>query len=156
MDTWQLDIKQYIGENLVNFDKNGDIFYQQLSAFHKSVRSSSADGALYWFARMLEAGADATIVARRLLAIASEDIGLADPKALNIVLTSWDVYHRVGKKEGERAIAQAIVYCSIASKSNSVYKAFNAACEFVKDDTCALICIVCAKRFPYVSQQQTI
>jgi putative ATPase len=132
------EIKNYIGENLASFDKGGDIFYQQLSAFHKCVRSSSVDGSLYWFARMLEAGADATIVARRLLAIASEDIGLADPKALEITLTSWDIYHRVGKKEGERAIAQAVVYCAIASKSNAIYKAFNEVSEFVKGDNSAV------------------
>lgn len=127
-------ITEYIGENLSNFDKNGDAFYQQLSAFHKSVRSSSVDGALYWFAKMLDVGADATIIARRLLAIASEDIGLADPKALEITLTSWDIYHRVGKKEGERAIAQAVIYCALASKSNAVYQAFNEVREFVQGD----------------------
>jgi putative ATPase len=133
-DLPESEIKSYIGENLANFDNGGDIFYQQLSAFHKSVRSSSADGALYWFARMIEAGADATVIARRLLAIASEDIGLADPKALEITLTAWDIYHRVGKKEGERAIAEAVVYCSIASKSNAIYTAFKEVRRFVQGD----------------------
>ncbi|MBT3964981.1 MAG: replication-associated recombination protein A, partial [Candidatus Thioglobus sp.] len=89
------------------FDKGGDIFYQQLSAFHKSVRGSSADGALYWMARMLVGGCDPKTIARRLLAIASEDIGNADPRALEITLNAWNVFDRVGEKEGNRAIAQA-------------------------------------------------
>lgn len=109
------------------FDKGGDIFYQQLSAFHKSVRGSSPDGALYWMARMLVAGCDAKTIARRLLAIASEDIGNADPRALEITLNAWQVFERVGEKEGNRAIAQAAVYCAVAPKSNAVYQAFNQA-----------------------------
>jgi len=109
------------------FDKGGDIFYQQLSAFHKSVRGSSPDGALYWMARMLVAGCDVKTIARRLLAIASEDIGNADPRALEITLNAWQVFERVGAKEGNRAIAQATIYCAVAPKSNAVYSAFNQA-----------------------------
>ncbi|SFV68352.1 FIG065221: Holliday junction DNA helicase [hydrothermal vent metagenome] len=120
-------IIQKLGENIADFDKNGDIFYQQLSAFHKSVRGSSPDGALYWFSRMINAGCDSKVIARRLLAIASEDIGNADPRALQICLTAWDVFHRVGEKEGNRALAQAVVYCAISPKSNAVYLAFNEA-----------------------------
>ncbi|WXU00514.1 MAG: Replication-associated recombination protein A [Catillopecten margaritatus gill symbiont] len=115
------------------FDKGGDIFYQQLSAFHKSVRGSSPDGALYWMARMLVAGCDAKTIARRLLAIASEDIGNADPRALEITLNAWDVFARVGEKEGNRAIAQAAVYCAVAPKSNAVYTAFNQAMNEARD-----------------------
>ncbi|SFV86760.1 FIG065221: Holliday junction DNA helicase [hydrothermal vent metagenome] len=115
------------------FDKGGDIFYQQLSAFHKSVRGSSPDGALYWMARMLVAGCGAKTIARRLLAIASEDIGNADPRALEIALNAWDVFERVGEKEGNRAIAQAAVYCAVAPKSNAVYVAFNQAMEMAKE-----------------------
>ena len=109
------------------FDKTGDHFYDHLSAFHKSVRGSSVDGALFYFARMINAGCDATAIARRLLAIASEDIGNADPKAIQVCLAAWDVYHRVGAAEGERAIAQAVIYCALAPKSNAVYNAFKQA-----------------------------
>ncbi len=126
----QLDaqsISQFLQDKVSNFDKGGDIFYQQLSAFHKSVRGSSPDGALYWMARMLVGGCDPKTIARRLLAIASEDIGNADPRALEISLNAWDVYDRLGDKEGNRAIAQAAVYCAVAPKSNSLYKAFNQA-----------------------------
>ncbi|WP_100641313.1 replication-associated recombination protein A [Alteromonas facilis] len=115
------------GETSTAFDRGGDYFYDHLSAFHKSVRGSSVDGALFYFARLIQAGCEATVVARRLLAIASEDIGNADPKALQVCLNAWDIYHRVGASEGERAIAQAIVYCALAPKSNAVYAAFKAA-----------------------------
>lgn len=127
------EIINSLGENIADFDKNGDVFYHQLSAFHKSVRGSSPDGALYWFARMLVGGCDALTIARRLLAIASEDIGNADPRALEICLNAWEVYHRVGAKEGDRAIAQAAVYCAVAPKSNAVYLAFNAAMNLAKE-----------------------
>ena len=100
------EIIQSLGEKVADFDKGGDVFYQQLSAFHKSVRNSNPDGALYWLARMLVAGADMQVIARRLLAIASEDIGNADPRALRICLDAWDVFHRVGSKEGNRAIVE--------------------------------------------------
>ncbi|MCS5591750.1 MAG: replication-associated recombination protein A [Gammaproteobacteria bacterium] len=115
------------------FDKGGDIYYQQLSAFHKAVRGSSPDGALYWMARMLVAGCDPKVIARRLLAIASEDVGNADPRALQITLNAWDVYQRVGDKEGNRAIAQAAVFCACAPKSNAVYKAFNEAMQAARE-----------------------
>jgi putative ATPase len=115
------------------FDKGGDIYYQQLSAFHKAVRGSSPDGALYWMARMLVAGCDPKVIARRLLAIASEDIGNADPRALQITINAWDVYERVGDKEGNRAIAQAAVFCACAPKSNAVYKAFNEAMQEARE-----------------------
>ncbi len=98
-----------------------------ISAVHKSIRGSNPDGALYWFARMLQAGCDPLYVARRLLAIASEDIGNADPRAMQVAVSAWDCYTRVGAYEGERAIAQAIVYLACAAKSNAVYVAFNQA-----------------------------
>ncbi|MDC0197538.1 replication-associated recombination protein A [Candidatus Thioglobus sp.] len=123
------DVIKILQKKLSIFDKGGDIFYQQLSAFHKSVRGSSPDGALYWMARMIVSGCDPKVIARRLLAIASEDIGNADPRALQITINAWDVYERVGDKEGNRAIAQAAVFCACAPKSNAVYKAFNSAIE---------------------------
>ncbi len=125
-------IEQFLQDKVASFDKGGDEFYQQLSAFHKSVRGSSADGALYWMARMLVAGCDPKTIARRLLAIASEDIGNADPRALEVTLNAWDIFNRVGTKEGNRAIAQAAVYCAVAPKSNAVYKAFNQAMSEAK------------------------
>lgn len=120
-------LEQSAGESIAAFDKQGDHYYDLLSAFHKSIRGSSSDASLYWFARMLIANTDVTPICRRLLAIASEDIGNADPKALQICLNAWDIYHRVGQAEGERAIAQAVIYCALAPKSNAVYKAFKAA-----------------------------
>ncbi len=116
------------------YDKQGDLFYDQISAFHKSVRGSSPDGALYWFARMLDGGCDPLYVARRLLAIASEDIGNADPRAMQVALNAWDAFERLGPAEGERAIAQAAVYCACAPKSNAVYRAFNAVRNDVRQD----------------------
>lgn len=107
------------------FDKGGDHFYDMISAFHKSVRGSSPDGALYWYCRMLDGGADPLYVARRLVAIASEDIGNADPRAMQVALSAWDAFERVGPSEGERAIAQAAIYCACAPKSNAVYRAFS-------------------------------
>jgi putative ATPase len=130
-------VGQLLQEKISVFDKGGDIFYQQLSAFHKSVRGSSPDGALYWMARMLVGGCDPKTIARRLLAIASEDIGNADPRALEITLNAWHVFERVGSSEGNRAIAQAAVYCAVAPKSNAVYKAFNQAMGEAKE-TCDL------------------
>ena len=126
-------IDQLLQDKISSFDKNGDIYYQQLSAFHKSVRGSSPDGALYWMARMLVGGCDAKVIARRLLAIASEDIGNADPRALEITLNAWDIYNRVGAKEGDRDIAQAAVYCAVAPKSNAIYKAFSEAMDDAKN-----------------------
>lgn len=114
------------------YDKQGDIFYDQISAFHKSVRGSSPDGALYWYCRMLDGGCDPLYIARRLVAIASEDIGNADPRAMQVALSAWDAFDRVGPAEGERAIAQAAIYCASAPKSNAVYQAFNQCMADVK------------------------
>lgn len=108
------------------FDKQGDLWFDMISAFHKSVRGSSPDGALYWFCRIIDGGGDPLYVARRLVAIASEDIGNADPRAMQVALSAWEAYERVGAAEGERAIAQAAIYCACAPKSNAVYMAFNA------------------------------
>lgn len=107
------------------YDKQGDLFYDMISAFHKSVRGSSPDGALYWCCRMLDGGCDPLYIARRLVAIASEDIGNADPRAMQVALSAWDAFERVGPAEGERAIAQAAVYCACAPKSNALYMAYN-------------------------------
>jgi putative ATPase len=127
------DIVKTLQQKVSSFDKGGDIYYEQLSAFHKSVRGSSPDGALYWMARMLVSGCDPKVIARRLLAIASEDIGNADPRALQITVNAWDVYERLGDKEGNRAIAQAAVFCACAPKSNAVYTAFNEAIAAAKE-----------------------
>ncbi len=121
------NIKDVLGGSFRRYDNKGDVFYDQISAFHKSVRGSSPDGALYWMARMLDGGCDPLYIARRLLAIASEDIGNADPRAMQVALTAWDVFERVGPSEGNRAIAQATVYLACAPKSNSVYEAFKKA-----------------------------
>lgn len=123
----QEQLEDVLGGSVRRFDRKGDVFYDQISAFHKSVRGSSPDGALYWMARMLDGGCDPLYIARRLLAIASEDIGNADPRALQVGLNAWDVFERVGPGEGNRAIAQAAVYMACAPKSNAVYKAFNQA-----------------------------
>ena len=127
------DVVKTLQKKLGSFDKGGDIFYQQLSAFHKSVRGSSPDGALYWMARMIVSGCDPKVIARRLLAIASEDIGNADPRALQICVNAWDIYERLGDKEGNRAIAQAAVFCACAPKSNALYRAFNSAIEAAQE-----------------------
>ena len=126
-------LTEILGERQARFDKQGDRFYDLLSAFHKSIRGSSPDGALYWFARILTAGGDPLVIARRLLAIASEDIGNADPRAMQMAISAWDCFTRVGPQEGERAIAQAIVYLALAPKSNAVYTAFNAAKQLAKE-----------------------
>lgn len=125
-------LSEVVGKEGVSFDKQGDLFYDLISAFHKSVRGSDPDAALYWFARMLAGGGDPLYVARRLLAIASEDIGNADPRAMQVAISAWDCFARVGPYEGERAIAQAIVYCASAPKSNAVYVAFNKAKQAVQ------------------------
>ncbi|KGQ66308.1 replication-associated recombination protein A [Gallibacterium anatis] len=116
-----------LGERQARFDKQGDRYYDLISALHKSVRGSAPDAALYWYARIITAGGDPLYVARRLLAIASEDIGNADPRAMEVALNAWDCFTRVGAAEGERAIAQAIVYLAAAPKSNAVYLAFKQA-----------------------------
>ena len=115
------------GSKIALYDKGGDAFYDLISAFHKSVRGSDPDGALYWYARIITAGGDPLYVARRLLAIASEDIGNADPRAMQLAINAWDTFVRVGPSEGERAIAQATVYLALAPKSNAVYTAFKQA-----------------------------
>jgi len=111
------------------FDKGGDSFYDQISALHKSIRGSAPDASLYWLARMLDGGCDPIYIARRLVRIASEDIGTADPKALTMALDAWNVQVRLGSPEGELALGQAVVYLACAAKSDAVYKAFNAAME---------------------------
>lgn len=121
------DLQEVIGGGRRRFDKGGDYFYDQISALHKSVRGSDPDGALYWFARMLDGGCDPLYLARRITRIASEDIGNADPRALGLALNAWDVYERLGSPEGELALAQAVVYLAVAAKSNAVYMGFNAA-----------------------------
>ncbi|MEC9275895.1 MAG: replication-associated recombination protein A [Pseudomonadota bacterium] len=121
------DVDHAVGEKFASYDNKGDSFYDLISAFHKSVRGSDPDAALYWYARILDGGGDALYVGRRLLAIASEDIGNADPRAMQLCINAWDTFHRVGPAEGERAIAQAAVYCALAAKSNAVYMAFNEA-----------------------------
>lgn len=126
-------IIEVAGQQLAGFDKNGDQFYDLISAVHKSIRGSAPDAALYWFCRMLEGGCDPLYIARRLLAIASEDIGNADPVAMTVALNAWECFHRVGPSEGERAIAQAIVYLASAPKSNSVYTAFKAARQLARE-----------------------
>jgi putative ATPase len=116
-----------VGSGLRRFDRGGDAFYDQISALHKSVRGSDPDAALYWFARMLDGGCDPEYVARRILRIASEDVGNADPRALQIALDAWQTFERLGTPEGELALAQALVFCACAAKSNAVYNALDAA-----------------------------
>lgn len=118
-------IAEVLASDVRRFDKGGDIFYEQISALHKSVRGSSPDGALYWLARMLDGGCDPLYIARRVVRMASEDIGNADPRALPLCLSAWDVQERLGHPEGQLAIAQAVVYLACAPKSNAVYNAFN-------------------------------
>lgn len=128
-----LDIlTQVVTGDFRRFDKGGDIFYEQISALHKSVRGSDPDAALYWFARMLDGGCDPLYIARRVVRMASEDIGNADPRGLAIATSAWDVFTRLGSPEGELAIAHAIVYLAAAPKSNAVYNAFNAVMADVK------------------------
>jgi putative ATPase len=123
-----------LGELLRRGDKGGDVFYDTISALHKSVRGSNPDAALYWLARLLDAGMDPRYAARRLVRMASEDIGLADPRALRLTLDAAEVYERLGSPEGELALAQAVVYLAVAPKSNAVYKAWNAVRALVSTD----------------------
>jgi len=118
-------VKELLGNQARRFDKGGEAFYDQISALHKSVRGSDPDAALYWFARMLDGGCDPLYIARRVVRMASEDIGNADPRALTLCVNAWDVQERLGSPEGELAIAQAVTYLACAPKSNAVYKAFN-------------------------------
>jgi putative ATPase len=126
-------VAEVLGDSARRFDKGGDVFYEQISALHKSVRGSSPDGALYWFAKMLDGGCDPLYIARRVVRMASEDIGNADPRALEIALNAWDVQERLGSPEGQLAIAQAVVYMACAPKSNAVYTAFNTVMAEVRE-----------------------
>ncbi len=130
-DDWLLKV---LGERMRRYDKGGEQFYDTISALHKSVRGSDPDASLYWFMRMLDGGADPRYMARRLVRMASEDIGLADPRALRLALDAAEVYERLGTPEGELALAECVVYLAIAPKSNAVYKAFNEAKAFIKKD----------------------
>jgi putative ATPase len=125
-------IEQVLSEPHVVFDRQGDEFYEQISALHKSVRGSDPDASLYWLARMLVGGCDPLYIARRVVRMASEDIGNADPRALQIALNAWETVERLGQPEGELTLAQAVIYMAVAAKSNAVYKAFNEACKDAK------------------------
>jgi len=125
-------LEKLLGRSLRRFDKQGDQFYDQISALHKSVRGSDPDAALYWYARMLDGGADPRYLARRVTRMAIEDIGLADPRALRLCLDAWDTYERLGSPEGDLAIAVALVFLACGPKSNAVYSAFGAAREAVQ------------------------
>ena len=127
-------VRAALPATLRRFDKGGENFYDQISALHKSVRGSDPDAALYWMMRMLDGGTDPRYVARRVVRMAIEDIGLADPRGLEIALAAAETYERLGSPEGELAIAQAVVYLAVAPKSNAVYTAFNAARAFVQGD----------------------
>jgi putative ATPase len=131
-DEWLLRV---LGERMRRYDKGGEQFYDTISALHKSVRGSDPDAALYWFVRMLDGGADPRYMARRLVRMASEDIGLADPRALRLALDAAEVYERLGTPEGELALAECVVYLAIAPKSNAVYKAYNAVRALIKKDS---------------------
>ena len=128
-----------LGDALRRFDKGGDAFYDQISALHKSVRGSNPDASLYWFVRMLDGGADPRYLARRIVRMASEDIGLADPRALRLTLDAAETYERLGSPEGELALAQAVIYLACAAKSNAAYKAYNAARAHVAKDKSRLV-----------------
>ncbi|OAI49115.1 recombination factor protein RarA [Gammaproteobacteria bacterium SCGC AG-212-F23] len=126
-------LAEVIQENLRRFDKNGEAFYDQISALHKAVRGSAPDAALYWFCRMIDGGCDPLYLARRIVRMASEDIGNADPRALQIAVNACEVYERLGSPEGELTLAQAVIYMAVAAKSNAVYVAYNAAMQDVKE-----------------------
>jgi putative ATPase len=127
-------VEATIARSLRRFDKGGDAFYDQISALHKSVRGSAPDAALYWLCRMLDGGADPLYVGRRLIRMASEDIGLADPRALRIALDAVETYERLGTPEGELALAEAAIYLACAPKSNAVYVAYGQARAFIVED----------------------
>ena len=128
-------LKESLGDSLRRFDKGGDAFYDQISALHKSVRGSNPDAALYWLVRMLDGGADARYLSRRLIRMAAEDIGLADPRALRLTLDAAETYERLGSPEGELALAEATIYLACAAKSNAVYNAYNAVKAFIAKDS---------------------
>jgi putative ATPase len=127
-------LEQTLAKSLRRFDKGGEQFYDQISALHKAVRGSDPDAALYWMLRMLDGGAEALYVGRRLVRMAVEDIGLADPRALRVALDACETYERLGSPEGELALAEAALYLAIAAKSNAVYEAYNAARDFIASD----------------------
>lgn len=126
-------VREASGQAYRRFDKGGDVFYDQISALHKAVRGSAPDAALYWLARMLDGGCDPLYVARRVARIASEDIGNADPRGLQLALAAWDAYHRLGSPEGELALAQAVLYLACAPKSNAVEVALGRAMAYVRE-----------------------
>ena len=130
-DAWLLKV---LGERMRRYDKGGEQFYDTISALHKSVRGSDPDASLYWFMRMLDGGADPRYMARRLVRMASEDIGLADPRALRLALDAAETYERLGTPEGELALAECVIYLAMAPKSNAVYQAFNEIKAFIKKD----------------------
>jgi putative ATPase len=136
-DAEQLDegtLERTLGEMLRRYDKGGEQFYDSISALHKAVRGSDPDASLYWLARMLDGGVDPRYVARRVVRMASEDIGLADPRGLRLALDAAEVYERLGSPEGELALAQAVLYLSVAPKSNAAYTAWGAVRDFVRAD----------------------
>jgi putative ATPase len=128
-------VDQTLAKNLRRFDKGGEQFYDQISALHKAVRGSDPDAALYWMVRMLDGGAEPLYVGRRVVRMAMEDIGLADPRALRIALDACETYERLGSPEGELALAEAVIYLAVSAKSNAVYNAYNAARAFVSKDS---------------------
>ncbi len=130
-DAWLLKV---LGERMRRYDKAGEQFYDTISALHKSVRGSDPDASLYWLVRMLDGGVDPRYIARRMVRMATEDIGLADPRALALALDASLTYERLGSPEGELALAQCVIYLAVAPKSNAVYKAFNEAKAFIKND----------------------
>jgi putative ATPase len=130
----EAQLEQVMQTSLRRFDKGGDVFYDQISALHKSVRGSDPDGALYWLCRMLDGGCDPLYAARRLVRIASEDIGNADPRALQLSMDAWDAQERLGSPEGELALAQAVTYLALCPKSNAVYNAFNRCMADIRQD----------------------
>ena len=130
-DLWLMKV---LGEKMRRYDKGGEMFYDTISALHKSVRGSDPDAALYWFMRMLDGGAEPKYMARRLIRMASEDIGLADPRALSVALSAADAYERLGSPEGELALAECVIYLAVAPKSNAVYKAYNEARALIKKE----------------------
>ncbi|MCF7982748.1 MAG: replication-associated recombination protein A, partial [Pseudomonadales bacterium] len=127
-------LNEVLQESTRRFDKGGDLFYEQISALHKSVRGSAPDAAIYWLMRMLDGGCDPLYIARRVVRMASEDIGNADPRALEIALNAWHAYERLGSPEGELAIAQAVLYLACSAKSNAVYQAVNAVKADIKNN----------------------
>ncbi|TMG81415.1 MAG: replication-associated recombination protein A [Betaproteobacteria bacterium] len=127
-------VERTLAKNLRRFDKGGEQFYDQISALHKAVRGSHADASLYWMVRMLDGGAEPLYIGRRLVRMAVEDIGLADPRALRVTLDACEIYERLGSPEGELALAEAVVYLALAPKSNAIYEAYNAARDFIAKD----------------------